>query len=345
MKRIGIIGAGGISQTHAQAVSELGNAEVCAVFGRNEHKTAQLAERYHSTPYSSLEGFLNHDGMDFVIIGSPSGLHAEQGVAAAKNGLHVLVEKPIDVSSEKAERLIDACERASVKLGVCYQDRFAPDIIRLRDLVQSGKLGKLVLVSGSVRWFRPSSYYSESDWRSSPFLAGGGALMSQAIHTIDSLLWIAGDITRVATTAITAVHKVDVEDTLVTTLEFANGALGTLEAATSVYPGSERQIEISGWSGSVLIEKDRITRCELEGAEQLDIAPAETNSNLSASSPLISDVTGHKLLIKDFVDAIDNSSRPRCDGRDGVRSVRVVEAMYESARLKQSVELDPSSPE
>lgn len=331
MKRIGIIGAGGISQTHAQAVSELENAELCAVYGRNSEKTKQLAARYNAEPYSNLEDFLKHRAMDFVIIGSPSGLHAEQGTAASQRGLHVLVEKPLDVTTERGERLISACEQAQVKLGVCYQDRFAPDIIRLKDLVQSGKLGKLILVSGRVRWFRPSSYYSESEWRSSRTLAGGGALMSQAIHTVDSLLWIAGDITRVSANALTATHHIEVEDTLVSTIEFSGGALGTLEAATSVYPGSERQIEISGSSGSVLIEKDRITRCELATGETIEISSSKANGNLSASSPVISDVRGHKLLIQDFINAIDNNSSPCCDGRDGLRSVQVVEAMYGSA--------------
>lgn len=340
MKYVGIVGGGGISETHARAVGELGDARVSALFGRNEAKVARLAERYSAKPYTTFESFLAHKPMDLVIIGSPSGLHADQGIAAANHGLHVLVEKPIDVTSKCAEALIAACEKAGVQLGVCYQDRFSPDIFKLKLLIDSNELGKLIVASGRVQWYRPPEYYSDSDWRASPSLAGGGALMSQAIHTVDSLLWLVGDVARVYAHQTTAFHEVKLEDTLVATLQFTNGAIGTLEAATSIYPGYDRQIAISGSEGTVVIERDRMIRCDLRAGRMAELGTQESNANLSASSPVISDVSGHKRIIEDFMNAIDGKGPARCDGREGLRSVKVVEALYESARQGMPVNLD-----
>ena len=265
MIRFGIIGGGGISDTHARAVSEVENAQVVAFYGANADKVVQLGSRYGGVCYSSFDEFLNHKPMDAVIIGSPSGLHADEGIACAEHGLHVLVEKPIDVTTKKADAFISACERMNVKLGVCYQDRFAADSVRLKEFISGGGLGKL-----SWRLSRevvpPPEYYSNSRWRGKLALDGGGALMNQGIHTVDLLLWLLGDVNRVYAKSLTALHDIESEDTLVATLEFANGAVGTLEAATSVYPGYDRKIEITGSEGTIIFEHDRIIAADLKTA-------------------------------------------------------------------------------
>ena len=336
MKHVGIIGGGGISETHARAASTIDGVTVSAVYGRNFERVSRLAHKFDASAYADFDKFLTHQPLHLVIIGSPSGLHASQGIKSAEHGLHVLVEKPIDVTVEKGEALVAACERAGLQLAVCYQDRFAPDIVRLKELIDEGALGQLILVSGHVRWYRPPNYY-DSDWRASDRLAGGGALMSQAIHTVDSLLWLAGDVAGVSARMKTALHQIEVEDTLVATMEFDSGALGSLEASTSAYPGYDRRIEISGSEGTAIIERERLVRCDLRSGVVAVAPKSALDTNLSSSSPIISDVSGHKRIIEDFIGAIDGKNRPRCDGRDGLRSVKVVHEMYESARTAQSL--------
>jgi len=332
MKHIGIIGGGGISETHARAASEIPGVEITAFFGDNYEKTSQLSQRFGGTAYPEFETFLDHQPLDFVIIGSPSALHAKQGIAAARQGLHVLTEKPIDVSTARANELIYACDNSGVRLGVCFQDRVAPEIARLKQLVDDGRLGKPILVNGYVKWYRPPEYYTNSRWRGTRALDGGGALMNQGVHTVDLLLWLMGDVERVYARAITALHDIEVEDTVVATLEFRNGAIGTLEAGTSIYPGYQRRVELTGTEGTIIMEHDRIVAADLRTPDPALISPSAGDQNASASSPIVSDVSGHRRLIEDFLGAIENNSRPVCDGRDGKRSVELIEAIYESSR-------------
>jgi predicted dehydrogenase len=339
MKHIGIIGGGGISETHSKAASEIDGVELVAFFGRNKQKVDRLAATFGGRAYHDFDSFLNHKPMDLVIIGSPSSLHGEQGIAAARSGLHVLTEKPIDTTTKAADELIKECERAGVKLGVCYQDRFAPDLFHLKNLIESGDLGKPILGSGYIKWYRPPSYYAESDWRGTSTFDGGGTLINQGIHTIDLLLWLMGDVTSVYARAATFLHNIPVEDTLVATLEFANGALGTIESTTSVYPGYDRRVEITGEQGTVLVERSRIARADLKTISSDELVSAAGDTNASSSSPIISDVSGHRLLIEDFLEAIDLDRPPFCDGREGRRSLALVEAIYESARTNRPINL------
>jgi UDP-N-acetyl-2-amino-2-deoxyglucuronate dehydrogenase len=334
---MGIIGGGGISNTHARAAREVDGVEISAFFGANKDKVDELSKNYGGVSYVDFDAFLKHKPMDGAIIGSPSGLHAQQGIECARRGLHVLVEKPIDVTIEKADSLITECDQMNVKLGVCFQDRFGADAIRLKDLIERGGLGKLILVSGRVKWYRPPEYYSSSHWRGKLTLDGGGALMNQGVHTVDLLLWLLGDVKRVYAKSLTALHDIESEDTLVATLEFANGAIGTLEAATSVYPGYDRRIEITGSEGTIIFEHDRIIGADLKTPLPWGLQTNAQDTNRSSSSPIVSDVSGHKRILEDFLNAIATDKTPRCDGREGRRSVNLVQAIYESARRGQAV--------
>jgi UDP-N-acetyl-2-amino-2-deoxyglucuronate dehydrogenase len=337
--RIGILGGGGISETHARAARQIPGVEIAAVYGRNPTKIARLTELYGGRAYQDLSAFLNHLPMDFVIIGSPSGLHAEHGIAAARQGLHVLVEKPIDITAGRADSLIDECANAGVRLGVIFQDRAAPDLIELKQILDETRLGNPILVSASVRWYRPPDYYDGSSWRGIKSLDGGGALMNQGVHTVDLLLWLLGDVKRVFAKSATALHKIEVEDTIVATLEFANGAIGTLEAATSAYPGFPRRIAISGSEGSAVVEHNRIASLKIrDWAAETDREEVQRDPG-GASSHLVADVSGHRAIIEDFIQAIETGAAPRCDGAEGRRSVEVVEAIYESARTGRAVEV------
>ena len=336
---IGIVGGGNISETHARAAREIDGVEIAAIYGRNRKKCERLGQLYGGALYDDFETFLAHRGMDMVAIGSPSGLHAEQGIAAARHGLHVLVEKPIDITTARADVLIAECARARVKLGVFFQDRVAPDLIRLKELIDAGRLGRPILASARVKWYRPQEYYTESHWRGTRTLDGGGALINQGVHTIDLLLWLMGDVTRVQASTSTALHKIAVEDTVVATLEFTNRAVGTLEAATSVYPGYPRRLELTGSEGTIIVERDEIISADLREPLE-DLAERKAgSSNASSTSPVVSDVRGHRRIFEDFLRAIDTGGQPLCDGHEGRRSVALVQAIYQSSQTGQPVTL------
>ena len=329
--KIGILGAGNISDTHARAASAIAGTSIVAVHGGNAIRAERLAATYGATAYADLDLFLAHQPMDVVAIGSPSGLHAEQGIAACRRGLHVLVEKPIDVTVERADALVAAADQSGVTLGVFFQDHVQPDLVRLHDAVQAGRLGRLLLVSARVKWFRPAEYYGQSRWRGTWALDGGGALMNQGIHTADLLLWLLGPVRRVSARAVTALHQVEVEDTVVAILEFESGAVGTLEATTAAYPGYRRRVELTGTEGTVIVEHDRLIAADLRQPSDDLLVGAAADQNASASSPVVSDARGHQRLFEDFFDAIRQGRQPRCSGRYARQSVALVRAIYEAA--------------
>jgi predicted dehydrogenase len=335
---LGILGGGNISDTHARAAAQVEGAVVVAVAGANAGKVARLAERHGAAAYPDAEALLRHRPLDAVLIGSPSGLHAQQGIAAARQGIHVLVEKPLDVEARRADELIAECERARVKLGVFFQDRFAPDLVRLKRAVDAGAIGRPLLASARVRWWRPAEYYGESRWRGTLALDGGGALINQGIHTVDLLLWLLGEVRRAWARTATALHRIEAEDTIVATLEFASGALATFEATTAAYPGYPRRLELTGSEGTVLVEQDRILRADLR-TPRPELVGSEANANPSASSPAVSDVRGHRAALEDFLRAIRDDVEPACSGREGRRSLVLAEALYRSARSGAPVTL------
>src|SRR5262249_39606901 len=213
----------------------------------------RFAATHGTTAFASIDALLAHKPLDVVVIGSPSGLHAEHGIAAARRGVHVLVEKPIDVTVARADALIRAADDARVTLGVIFQDRLKPDVRAVKTFLDEGKLGAPILATASVKWYRTPEYYRASAWRGRRALDGGGALMNQGVHTVDLLLWLFGPVRRVFARTATRLHDIEVEDTAVAALEFASGALGTLEAATSAYPGYSRRIELTGSNGTVVL--------------------------------------------------------------------------------------------
>ena len=335
---IGLVGGGNISGTHARAARLIPGVEVSAVYGSNPRKVDLLSKECGATSYSDFDRFLSHRPMDLIAIGSPSGLHAQQGIAAARQGLHVLTEKPLDISTEKGNALISAAKQSGVKLGVFFQDRFKSDIADAKRLIDAQLLGKPILADARVKWFRPESYYSESRWRGTHSLDGGGALINQAIHTVDLLLWLFGNVVAVQALRKTALHRIETEDTLGALLEFENGAIGILQATTSVFPGYPRRIELTGSEGTITIEQDRLIHVDLK-QPPVGFAAKGDDQNPSANSPAVSDVRGHRAVLEDFIEAIRTDREPQCSGREGLRSLALVETIYEASRLGGRVEV------
>jgi UDP-N-acetyl-2-amino-2-deoxyglucuronate dehydrogenase len=329
---IGLIGGGNITETHAKAARAISGVEIAAFYGTNTEKIAGLCRVYGGRPYQDFQAFLAHRPMDIVAIGSPSGLHGAQGSSAARCGLHVLTEKPIEITTERADALIEAAERSGVKLGVMFQDRVKPEIRRLREWVCDGVIGRPLLVDARVKWYRPQEYYEGSRWRGTIALDGGGALINQAVHTVDLLLWLLGDVVNVQSRTATTLHKIEGEDTAVAILEFANGALGTFHATTAAYPGYPRRIEITGTEGTVILEHDRILRADLRNVPADTGATVVGDENQSASSAVVDDFRGHQVLMEDFIRAIEQNSDPVCNGHEGRRSLALIERIYQAAR-------------
>jgi UDP-N-acetyl-2-amino-2-deoxyglucuronate dehydrogenase len=330
---IGLIGSGNITLTHARSASAISNVQISAIYGSNPQTVARLATEHQAKPYSDFAAFLTHKPMDMVILGTPSGLHAQQGIAAAEHGLHVLTEKPIDITTKNADALIAAADKSNVKLAVIFQDRLKPNILRLKQWLDRGLLGKPLLVDARVKWYRPPDYYSSSKWRGTFALDGGGALINQAIHTVDLLLYLLGDVARVQARTATVLHKIEAEDTAVATLEFASGAVGTLQATTAAYPGYPRRLEITGTEGTLILEHDRITTADLRNPPPDLASLTAGDSNQSASSAAVTDISGHKAILEDFLHAIATNTQPICNGREGRRSLALVESIYSSARF------------
>jgi predicted dehydrogenase len=328
--RIGLIGGGNISDTHARAARQIPGVEVSAIYGTNAAKVDRLCHEHGGKAYHDLDGFLKHRPLDLVIIGSPSGLHASHGIAAARCGLHVLTEKPIDISTKRADALIETAEQSGVKLGVVFQDRLKPGLRQVREWVCTGALGKVVLIEARVKWHRPPEYYGNSRWRGT-FALDGGALMNQGVHTVDLILWLFGDVTRVQAGLRTALHAIEVEDTAVAILELAGGPLCTLQATTAAYPGYPRRLEITGSEGTVIVEDDCILAAHLRESRSYAV-PSTAPHDEGAASHVVGDVRGHQAVFEDFIRAIEHNGTPACDGREGRRSVELIEAIYSAAR-------------
>ena len=341
--RIGLIGGGNITETHARAARAIPGVEIAAIHGTNANKIDGLCREFGGAPYDNFDAFLKHKPMDLVIIGSPSGLHAEHGIAAARQGLHVLTEKPIEVSVARADALIAAAKHFDVQLGVIFQDRTKPHILQLKKWIDEELLGKVLFVDARVKWYRPPEYYANSRWRGTLALDGGGALINQGVHTVDLLLWLLGDVARVQARTATLLHKIEAEDTAVATLEFASGALGVFHATTAAYPGYPRRVEISGTAGTVILEHDRIIAADLRGSPEASRAAADLatlsesakDENQSASSATVSDFRGHQAALEDFLAAIQQKRAPLCDGVEGRRSIALIEAIYRAAQIPE----------
>jgi predicted dehydrogenase len=328
---IGLIGGGNITDTHARAVRAVAGAELAAIYGTNSERVRRLSEEHGGAAYTDLDLFLAHRPMDMVMVGSPSGLHADHGIAAARKGLHVLVEKPIDIKTEQADTLIAEADKAGVKLAVIFQDRLKPGIRRLKESIDRGTLGTPILADARVKWYRPPEYYAGSRWRGTWSLDGGAALINQGIHTVDVLLWLFGDVVRVQVVRKTMLHKIEGEDTLAALLEFKNGALGVLQAATSIYPGYPRRIELTGSEGTMILEQDRVIEARLRNDQAASVFTETIDENPSSSSPVVTDHRAHQAVLEDFIRAIETNSLPACDGREGRRSLALIESIYKNS--------------
>ena len=267
----GIIGCGMISDFHSAAIADIKNGKLVAVSSRKAENSQRLVDRYSIQAYSDYNEMLNRDDIDIVCVCTPSGAHMEPAVAAAEAGKHVIIEKPLEITLERCDAIIESCEKANVRLCAIFNSRFSDASQLVKDTVSSGRLGQLTLGDAYVKWYRSQDYYDSGDWRGTMELDGGGALMNQSIHAIDFLQYVMGPIESIQAFTDTLAHKrIDVEDVAVAALRFKNGALGVVEGTTAVYPGSLKKFEFSGTKGTIVLEEEDIITWEFEEEEPED---------------------------------------------------------------------------
>jgi predicted dehydrogenase len=261
----------------------------------------------------------------------------DYGKKAAEAGKHVIVEKPIEVTVKRGKQLIESCEKNGVKLAVIYQNRFLDEAVKMKKLLNEGGIGRPVLASASVRWFRTQEYYNDSSWRGTLALDGGGAVINQSIHTIDLLCWFAGEVESVSALKGTFTHDIEAEDTAVACLQFKNGAMGVFEGSTSVVPAQKRRIEINGSKGTALLEGDSFTKL-MKG--QNPIAEDDGDAK-GADSPLAGmSAINHQRQFDQILDALTGGGEPVVSGQESLNSLAVVEAIYTSAEKGQVILVD-----
>lgn len=334
----GIIGTGAIAAHHAASINELPGCSLKAVCSSSPARAEEAAVKFGVKAYSNVKGLVEREDIDVVAICTESGNHLEPALAAAGAGKHVLIEKPLEISLERADKLIAACRSAGVKLGVIFQNRYKPGYMRLKEAVSQGRLGKLLLGNAYIKWYRDEAYYSSSKWKGTLEGDGGAALINQGIHTIDLLLDIMKEVESVYGQVKTAVHAIEGEDLGVALLNFKNGAMGTIEGGTSLYPGYPERLEVYGEKGSIILEGGQVTRWNIKGEEgnKAEAAAAEASGS---SDPMAVDYKLHMAQIEDMVQAILEDREPLVNGETARKSLELILAIYTSSRENRLIRL------
>jgi UDP-N-acetyl-2-amino-2-deoxyglucuronate dehydrogenase len=341
----GIIGCGMISNFHANAIADVRGAKLVACCDTFPASADRLAAATGCTAYHDLDAMLANPEVDVVTICSPSGAHMEPAVRAAQAGKHVIVEKPLEITLKRCDQIIAACEKAGVLLGTIFPSRFHESSQLIKKAIDQGRFGKLTLADSYVKWFREQKYYDSGAWRGTWKLDGGGALMNQAIHSVDLLSWFMGPVAEIrAFTATLAHERIEVEDVAVASLRFENGALGTIEASTAVFGGYFKKIEIHGSEGSAVLEEEDIRTWKFAKMSARDKALLErmagkTQTGGGAADPAAIGHHGHAALFRDFLQAMKTGGQPAINGPEARRSVEIILAIYKAAETGRTVSL------
>lgn len=325
MLRFGILGSGNAARFHAEALSSMDEAVLTGVADINYASAVAFAEKYGAKSYSSLESMLKDGKVDAVCICTPSGFHAEQAIEILRSGKHAVVEKPMALNIEDADRIIAESEGSEALLSVVFQNRFIPDVQKAKEIVDSGALGKPVFCDLSMKYWRDPDYYASSDWRGTFKHDGGGALINQGIHGVDMLLYIVGDAHVRFAEVKTSFHNIETEDTAVAVLDFDNGATGTLHASTCAYPGFNRRIDIIGTKGCIILSEGHIEKLVIEDKVIVD---GSVEKRGASGDHTVMDTSFHAIQLKNIVNAAEGKEKLFIDGREGRRALKLIRDVY-----------------
>lgn len=331
--RFAIVGCGVVSLQHIEALRRIDSATLAVVVDEDSHRAEKLGTQYGIEWSSDLDRVLARPDIDVVSVCVPSHLHAGIGIRAANSGKHVVMEKPIDIRLDAAQSLVDTCERNRVLLTVISQHRFHPGIRPAKDLIEAGKLGRLLLGDVQIKYYRSQEYYDSGAWRGKWATDGGGCLMNQGVHYVDIFRWLMGDAKRVTAKCATSAHTIEVEDIALAIVEFANGAHGIIEASTAVYPELSERIQISGTEGTILIEGGELAQVAIRGDDTLERRQLNLEDRPYPTGEL------HAMQLQDFLRAIETGGKPLVSGHDGLRVLEIILGVYESAKRDEPVAL------
>jgi predicted dehydrogenase len=344
---IGLIGCGMISEFQSKAINALPDARVVGFFDTIADMAKKRATEFGGRFYPTLEEMLADPQIAAVSICTPSGTHMEPAVQAARAGKHVMVEKPIEITLDRVDAILRAGRECNVTVGAIFPRRFQEPSRILKAAIERGRFGRIVLGDVAIKWYRTQDYYDKGGWRGTWKFDGGGALMNQGIHGIDLLQWLLGGIREVtAFTATLAHERIEVEDTAVAGVRFANGALGGIEGTTGSWPGSKIRLEIGGTKGNVIMEDDTFVTWKFEDDGPADeeirkkYGPQESKAGAGAGDPRAISFEGHRVQFEDFVRAIRTKSRPFCNGEDARAAVAVITSIYRAAKEGQPARVE-----
>jgi predicted dehydrogenase len=338
--KVGIVGAGTIGEVHAGALEGVDNATVVAIAEPREDAGRKLAEKYGAQWFASYTDMLAVPEIDLVILGTPSGLHPEQTILAAQAGKHVITEKPMSITHDGATRMIDAVERAGTTLAVIFQNRLSADVYRVRRAIEAGRIGKPILGSASVFWFRSQEYYdANGGWRGTWALDGGGVLINQSIHTIDVLQWLLGGVASVQAHIATLNHTIEAEDAASASVRFHSGAVGSILVTTDAAKDYPTRVEIIGTEGRVTLENNVVTLFEGKGELGDDLLSEDDLNTVRDWKPAEKFGEGHRRQLRLIFEALANGSVPPVPGREARKAVDVILGIYESARTGRRIDI------
>jgi UDP-N-acetyl-2-amino-2-deoxyglucuronate dehydrogenase len=337
---IGIIGAGLIADFHARAVMSLPNAKLTGICGSNSEKVRQLAQKYNVRAFSNEKEMLRSGEVEIVTIATPSGAHMEPAIEAARHGVHVLCEKPLDISLDRIDRMIKAHIQAGTSLGGIFNFRFNDPVSHLKKAIDGGRFGTITYAAVHVPWWRNEAYYSNS-WHGTLALDGGGALMNQSIHMIDLLQYMMGPVISLQGYSATLGHQIEVEDTAAAVLHFKNKALGVIYGSTASYPGQFRRLEITGTKGTVILVENSFTVWQFSDQTERDKEILSSFSQVEGgggvSDPAAIPFEPHARNISSFINSVDTGLPFEVDGTEARKAVEIVLAIYASAREGKAV--------
>ncbi len=338
----GIVGAGLIADFHCRAIRDIPNAKFIACCDTNLPRAQALAQKYAGRAYASYEEMLKSDDIDIVTIATPSGLHMEPTIAAAKAGKHVVCEKPVEITLERIDAMIDAHAKAGTRLGGIFPYRFNDMMVPLREAITSGRLGTITCASVYVPWWRTDAYY-EGSWHGTRKLDGGGALMNQSIHMIDMLCDLMPPIESVQAFTATLGHKIETEDTAAAVVRYANGALGMIYGTTASYPGQFRRFEITGTKGTIINVENSITVWQFadERPEDQQIRSRFTaiQGGGGVADPAAITHENHTRNFKAFLESLETGNDFWISGPEARKAVEVILAIYRSAKEGKLIKL------
>lgn len=333
--RFGIIGCGMIANFHAKSIQETPGASLVGVHDTILAGAQAFGEKYDIPVFDTLEEMLVSPEIDVLCLCTPSGLHTPHALLAMEQGKHIVVEKPMSLTLDEADTLIAAADKHKALVCVISQFRLSPAVVEIRRALDLGAFGKLTMAELSMKYYRSAEYYASAGWRGTWAQDGGGALMNQGIHGVDVFRHLMGPVKSISGHIRTLIHDIEVEDSAVAALEFANGALGVITGATSSYPGCPRRIEICGDKGSILLEEDSILRWDLPIACNLPVGQAA--ANVASSNPGAISNEGHVRHFTNMVNAIRQGEALLNDAQGGRLPLEIILGIYESSAKGASV--------